>query len=97
MTEKEKKLKSLIRFHNANKIDNYNRGGGGKRNKKEKKQIQKNLQNKSKNKNNTCFSWLIAVRVLSRYGNHSPTYLLRMPFNTVLIFEPAVRVAQILI
>ena len=65
--------------------------------KKEKKKIQKNLQNKSKNKNNTCFSGLITVRVLSRSGNHSPTYLRRMPFNTVLISGSAVRVAQILI
>ena len=32
--EKKKKLKSLIRFHNANKIDNYNRGRG--KGKKEK-------------------------------------------------------------
>ena len=32
MLLRKKKLKSLIRFHSANKIDNYNRGG-----KKEKK------------------------------------------------------------
>ena len=30
----KKKLKSLIRFHSANKIDNYN-GGGGEKNPKE--------------------------------------------------------------
>ena len=59
---RKKKLKSLIRFHNANKVDNYNRGGGGKRKKKEKK-IQKNLQNTSKHKNNKCFSWVTAVTV----------------------------------
>ena len=35
MTE-EKKLKNLIRFHSANKIDNYNRGGKEKREKKRK-------------------------------------------------------------
>ena len=29
--KKTKKLKSLIRFHSANKIDNYNRGGGEKK------------------------------------------------------------------
>ena len=46
----EKKLKSLITFHSANKIDNYNRKG--------KKKIQKNLQNKSKSKKNKCFSWV---------------------------------------
>ena len=49
---KEKKLKSLIGFLSDNKIDNYNRrvvGGGMKK-------IQKNQQNKSKHKNNECFS-----------------------------------------
>ena len=39
MTGGKKKLKSLIRFHSANKTDNYNRagggGGGGKKNPKE--------------------------------------------------------------
>ena len=56
--EKKKKLKNLIRFHNANKIDNYNRGWGWglRRGKRKKKKIQKNLQNKSKHKNNKCFS-----------------------------------------
>ena len=58
--------------------------------------IQKNLQNKSKNKNNV-FSWVTAVRVLSLSGSHSPTYLPRMPSNTVLISGPAVGAAQILI
>ena len=28
---KKETLKSLIRFHSANKIDNYNRGGGEKK------------------------------------------------------------------
>ena len=54
VTEKRKKLKSLIRFHSVSKINNYNREGvgeGGKR----KKKIQKKLQNKSKHKNNKCF------------------------------------------
>ena len=40
--EKKKKLKCLIRFHSANKINNYTEGG------KKGKKIQKNLQNKSK-------------------------------------------------
>ena len=56
MTEKKKekkKLKSLIRFHSANKFDNYNRRG--KKGEKKKK-IQNNLQNKSKHKNNESFS-----------------------------------------
>ena len=51
VTEGEKKLKSLIGFLSANKIDNYNGGGG-----EEEKKILKNLQNKSKNMNNKCFS-----------------------------------------
>ena len=41
--KKKKKLKSLIRFHSANKIDNYNRIGkkrGGEN------KIKRNLQNK---------------------------------------------------
>ena len=46
-----KKLKRLITFHSASKIDNYNR-------KEKKKKIQKNLQNKSKSKKNKCFSWV---------------------------------------
>jgi len=85
---KQKKLKSLIGFLSANKIVNYNKVGGG---------VQKNLQNKSKNKDNKCFSWVTAVRVLSHAGNHSPPYLPRMPSNTVLISGPAVGAAQILI
>jgi len=68
--------------------------GGGE--KKEKK-IQKNLENKSKNKNNKCFSWVIDVSILSHTGSHSLLYLPRMPSNTVLISAPAVGAAQILI
>jgi len=34
--KKKKKLKSLIRFHSANKIDNYNGAGGGKQTNKQK-------------------------------------------------------------
>ena len=86
--KKKKKLESLIRFHSANKIDNYNRGDGGKKKKEEK--IQKNLQNKSKQMNNKCFSWVTAVRILSLAGSHSPPHLPRMPSNTVLISGPVV-------
>ena len=50
---KKIKLKSLIRFHSANKII-YNRGGKIKQGKKDK--VQKNLQNKSKHKNKNYFS-----------------------------------------
>ena len=74
MTEEKNnktKLKSLIRFHSANKINNYNRGG--------KKKIQKNLQNKSKHKNNKCFSWVTTVRSLSLSESHSPLHLPKIP------------------
>ena len=49
---------------------------------KKKRKIQKKLQNKSKHKNNKCFSWVTAVRVLSPAGSHSPPRLPRMPSNT---------------
>ena len=90
-----KKLKSLIRFHSANKTDNYSRAG--KKGKKKKRKIQKNLQIKSKHKNNKCFSGVAAVRVLSLAGSHSPPPLPRMPSNTVLVSGPALGAAQILI
>jgi len=93
---REKKyLKRLIRFHSANKSDNYNRVGGKKE--KRDKETQKNLQNKSKHKNDKCFSWVTAFRVLSLAGSHSPPHLPRMPSNTVLISGPAVGATQILI
>ena len=41
--KKKKKLKCLVGFLSANKIDNYNRGG---KMKESRKNIQKNLQNK---------------------------------------------------
>ena len=79
--EKKKKDQTLIRFHSANKIDNYNLCGE----KKKRKKIQNNLQNKSKYKNNKCFSWVTAVRVLSLAGSHSPPQLPSMPSNTGLV------------
>ena len=91
MTEEKKKLKNLIAFLSANKFDNYHREG------KKEKQIQKNLQDKSKHKKNKHFSWATAVRVLSLAGSHSPPHLPRMPSNSVLISGPAVGAAQILI
>ena len=77
MWVRKKKLKSLIKFHSANKIDDYNRGG-----KKKEKKIQKNLQDKSNHKNNKCFSWVTAVRVLSLSRSRSLLHLPRMPSNT---------------
>ena len=52
--KKKKKLKSLIRFHSANK-STATTGGRGKGEEK-KENIQKNLQNKSKHKNKKSFS-----------------------------------------
>ena len=44
--EKKKKLRSLIRFHSANKIDNYNRGSKKKEQKgKKSKRIYRTSQN----------------------------------------------------
>ena len=74
-------------------MDSYNVGGGQKK----KEKIKKNLQNKSKHKNNKCFSGVTAARRLSLAGSHSPPHLPRMPSNTVLISGPAVAAAQILI
>ena len=53
MSLRKKKLKSLIRFHSANKIDNYNRGGK----KGEKKEKRKNpKESTEQTKNNKYFS-----------------------------------------
>ena len=73
-------------------MDNYNRGGI-----KRRKRIQKNLQSKSKHKNNKCLSWVTAVRVLSLSGSHNRPHFPRMPSNTVLISGPAVGAARLLI
>ena len=44
--KKKKKLKSLIRFHSDNKIDNYNRGGEERKKKETKaKRIYRTSQN----------------------------------------------------
>ena len=48
---------------------------------KKRKKIQTNLQNKSKHKNNRCFSWVSAVRVLSLARSHSPPRLLGCPLT----------------
>ena len=52
---KKKELKILIRFHSANKMTTTT-----EEEKKEKNP--KNLHNKSKHKNNKCFSGVIAVQ-----------------------------------
>ena len=48
MTEESKKLKSLIRFHSANKTNNYNKGGK-KRKKKKKKKKSKRIYRTNQN------------------------------------------------
>ena len=53
--ETKKKLKRLIGFFSANKISYYN-GGGWRGEENKKKKHPKESTNKSKNKNNTCFS-----------------------------------------
>jgi len=92
--EKKEKLKSLIRFHSDKKLTTTTEGGGGKVGGEKNP---KNLQNKSKYKNNKCFSWVTAVRVLFLTGSHSPPHLPRMSSNTVLVSGPAVRAIQIII
>ena len=61
-------------------------GGGGREGKESKEtnktsKIQRKLQNKSKCKSNTCFSWVFAVSVLSLTGSHSQPYLPKMSFG----------------
>ena len=70
--QNKKTLKNLNSFHSANKIDNYNRVWEGEIKNEKKKKIQRKLQNKSKYMNNTCFTWVSAVSVLSLAGSHSP-------------------------
>ena len=93
--KKKKKLKTLIRFHSANKIDIHNRWGK----KKQKKGGEKSnrIYRDSQNQNNKCFTWVTAVRVLSLFGGHNPPHPSRRSPNTVLISGPAVGAAQIVI
>jgi hypothetical protein len=91
--EKEKKeLKSLIRLiapiKSTTTTEQREKGG---------REIQKNLKNKSKHKNNKCFSEVTAVRVLSLAESNSPLQLPRMPSNTVLVSGLDLGAAQILI
>ena len=91
-----KTLKSLIRFHGANKTNN--RGWKQKKNPKEStEQVKTESTEQVKHKSNRRFPWLTAVRVLSLAESHSPTHLPRTPSNTVLISRPAAGAAKILI
>ena len=74
----EKNVKSLIRFHSANEIDNYNGGGGNP----------KESTEQVKHKKNKGLSWVTAVRIFSLPGSHSPPHLPRISSNAVLISGP---------
>ena len=73
------------------KFENYNRGWQ-KRGKKSQR-----IYRTSKNIRIKVFLESLLSRVLSLTGSHSPPHLPRMPSNTVLISEPDVGAAQILI
>ena len=88
--EKKKHLKSLIRFHSANKLDIYNRGG------KRKKKKSKRIHRTSQNIRIISVSWVTAVRVLYLNGSHSPPHFPRMASNTVLISGPVAGAVQII-
>ena len=89
MTQK-KKLKSLIGFHSANKMDNYNRGGEKKGAKKEKpKRIYRTCQN--------IRIINVFLVLLSFPESHSPPYLTRMPSSTMFISGPDLGATQIVV
>ena len=85
---KKHKFNSLIKFHSANKINNYNRGGGEKWKKiKRICRISQNIR-------------IMSVFLESLLSESFPSLshkLPRMPSNTVLISGPAVGAALILI
>ena len=94
MTEgKKKKLKSLIRFHSANKIDNHNRVGKGGKKRKEIKRICKT------NENVRIINVFLESLLSESFPllGHSPPHLPRMPSNTALVSGSAVGAAQVLI
>ena len=63
--EKKKKLKSLIGFQSANKIDNFNWDEG------EEKKNQKNLTNKSKHRNDKFFLESLLSESFPRWESES--------------------------
>ena len=70
---------------------------GGKREKKKRKKIQKNLQNKSKHKNSKYFSWVSAASILSLAGSNSLPHPTRVASNTALVSGSDVGASQTLI
>ena len=86
---KNKESKALIRFHSANKIGKYNRGG------KKKTTINlRKLQNKSKHRNNKSFLKSLLLGSFPSLGGHRSPHPPRMPSSTVLLSGPAVGAAQ---
>jgi len=73
VTEKKKKLKNLIGFLSAEKINNYNKG-------EEKKKKSKRMYRTSK-KIRMVNVFLESLLSVSLPGNHSSPYLPRMPSN----------------
>ena len=92
--KKKTKLKSLSRFHRANEIYNYNRGGG--KGKEKRKKIPRVYRTSHNMKVINVFLESL-LEILSLTGSHSPPRFPRMPSNTVSISVPAMGAAQICI
>ena len=91
---KKEKLKSLIEFHSANKIDNYNGDGRGGKKEKKSKWFYRTSQ---KIRIINVFLELLLSESFPSLGVTVHLSPPRMPSNTVLISGPAVGAAQILI
>ena len=96
--ERKNKTPQKLRFHSANKIDNYNEGlrWGGKEKKKKKKKSKRNYKTSQNTRIINVFLESL-LSALSLAGSHSPPHLPRMPSNTVLVSGPALGAAQTLI
>ena len=92
LRKKTKKLKSLIRFHTANKINNFNRGGKQRKEKQSKKFYRTSQNIRIVN----VFLESLLSESFPLLGSHSPSYLPGMPSNTMLTSGHAMGLAQIL-
>jgi len=98
--KKKKKLKGLIRFHSANKINSYNRWAGRGRERRKKNRRKKKSKRIYRTSQNVRIINVFLEFLLSESSPSlgvSPPHLPRMPSNTVLISGPIVGAAQILI
>ena len=91
--KKKKKLKNLIRFHSANKIDNYNRG---RKREKKGKTSKRNCRTRQNIRIVNIFQ-VTAVCILSLTRSHSPPHPPRVPSNNAPVSGPAVGADQTLI